>query len=207
MNKRTVNKRKDSNKEYVDALQDKFAKLCVVRVDLYCNKNEDKVADVSLEDANSDFNRMMSNRRSKPAVFKDNVGYICKKEDTPDRGVHFHTLFFYNGDKVMQDAYKAKQIGKYWSDEIRKGNGHYNNCNLGADKKYGDNNGIGMLDYKDSDKRKNLDTAIGYMCKDEQNIEATTDAKKNRSIVRGTMPKKKSTKGRPRKESKEEIVK
>jgi len=203
MNKRTVKKRKDSNKEYVDALQEKYSKLCVVRVDLYCNKNEDKVADVSLEDANSDFNRMMSNRRSKPAVFKDNIGFICKKEDTSDRGVHFHTVFFYDGQKVMQDIHKAKQIGQYWSKDVRKGNGHYNNCNLNADEKYGKNNGIGMLDYTDSNKRKNLDTAIGYMCKDEQNIdEVTTDSKKTRSIVRGTMQKKKSNKGRPRKESK-----
>jgi hypothetical protein len=82
-----VNKRKDTNKEYVDTLQEKYSKLCVVRVDLYCNKNKNDVADVSLNEANSDFNRMMNNRRSKPSVFKDNVGYICKKEDTPDRGI------------------------------------------------------------------------------------------------------------------------
>lgn len=199
MNKRRVNNRKDRNKEYVNALQEKYSKLCVVRVDLYCNKNKDKVADVSLEDANSDFNRMMSNRRSKQSIFKDNVGYICKKEDTPDRGVHFHTVFFYDGQKVMQDVHKAKQIGQYWSSDIRKKEGHYHNCNLKADKKYGENNGIGMLDYKDTEKRKNLDKAIGYMCKDTQNIEVTTDSKKNRSIVRGTMPKAKSNKGRPRK--------
>lgn len=198
MNERIVNKRKDSNKEYVDALQEKYSKLCVVRLDLYCNKNEDKVADVSLDEANSDFNRMMSNRRSKPAVFKDNVGYICKKEDTPKRGVHFHTVFFYDGQKVMQDVHKAKQIGQYWSKDVRKGKGHYNNCNLNADEKYGDKKGIGMLDYTDTKKRNNLDVTIGYMCKDEQNIEDTTGSKKNRSIVRGTMPKVKSGKGRPR---------
>jgi len=167
------------------------------------HKNEDNVADVSLEDANSDFNRMMNNRRSKPSVFKNNVGFICKKEDTSRRGVHFHTVFFYNGDRVMQDVHKAKQIGEYWSKEIRKGNGHYNNCNLNADEKYGKNKAVGMLDYKDRDKRENLDRTIGYMCKDEQNIEDNTGSKKNRSIVRGTMPKKKSTKGRPRKDSKE----
>ena len=198
-NEKKVNKRKDTNKEYVDALQEKYSKLCVVRVDLYCNKNKNDVADVSLNEANSDFNRMMNNRRSKPSVFKDNVGYICKKEDTPDRGVHFHAVLFYNGQKVMQDVHKAKEIGQYWSKDIRNNNGHYNNCNLNADEKYGENNGIGMLDYKDTDKRKNLDVAIGYMCKDEQKIEEVTGAKKNRSIVRGTMPKGKGKVGRPRK--------
>jgi len=199
INERIVNKRKDSNSEYVDALQERHSKLCVVRLDFYCNKNNDNVADVSFEDANRDFNRLLGNRRNKQSIFKDNVGYICKKEETSDRGVHFHTIFFYDGQKVMHDVHKAKQIGEYWSKDIRKGKGHYNNCNLSADKKYGEKNGIGMIDYKDKKKRENLDVAIGYMCKDVQKIEEDTDSKKNRSIVRGTLPKDKSNKGRPRK--------
>jgi hypothetical protein len=202
-NKRKVTKRKNSEELYVDALQDNYSKLCTVRVDLFCDKNDKGKADVSYEEANNDFNRLMSNRRSKPTIFKNNVGYICKKEDTPDRGVHFHTVFFFDGQAVKQDVHKAKQIGEYWSKEIRKDKGHYHNCNLNADKNYGDNNGIGMLDYRDTKKRKNLDKAIGYMCKDEQNIEDTTDSKKNRSIVRGTMPKKKGKIGRPRKSNKD----
>lgn len=202
LNNKKVNKRENSERLYVDALQDNNSKLCVVRLDLYCNKNDSGVADVSYEEANNDFNRMMNNRRSKPSIFKDNVGYICKKEDTPKRGVHFHTIFFFDGQKVNQDVHKAKQIGEYWSKEIRKGKGHFNNCNLNADEKYGDKKGIGMLDHTDTKKRKNLDEAIGYMCKDEQNIEAVTDGDKNRSIVRGTMPKKKSKAGRPRRAKK-----
>ena len=198
-NEKKVNKRKEGNIKYVDMLQDTYSKLNSVRVDLYYKKDENNKVDVSLEDANKDFNRMMNNRRSKPSVFKDNVGYICKKEDTPDRGVHFHAVLFYNGQKVMHDVHKANEIGKYWIEDITKNKGSFNNCNLNADEKYGENNGIGMLDYKDTDKRKNLDVAIGYMCKDEQNIEEVTGTKKNRSIVRGTMPKTKSKVGRPRK--------
>jgi hypothetical protein len=198
-NEKKVNKRKDTSKEYVDALQNKCSKLNVVRVDLYYKKDENNQVDVSLEEANSDFNRMMNNRRSKPSVFKDQVGYICKKEYTEDRGIHFHGIFFYDGQKIMHDIHKASEIGKYWIEHITKNKGSFNNCNLNADKKYGENNGIGMLDHRDIDKRKNLDVAIGYMCKDEQSIEAITDSKKNRSIVRGTMPKSKSKVGRPRK--------
>jgi hypothetical protein len=198
LNNKKVNKRKNSEQLYVDALQDNFSKLCVVRVDLYCNKNENKEADVSYEEANNDFNRMMNNRRSKPSIFKDNVGYVCAKEYTPNRGVHFHTVFFFDGQKVMQDVHKAKQIGEYWSKEIRGQNGHYHNCNLNADENYGEKKGIGMLDHRDTKKRKNLDVAIGYMCKDAQNIEETTDSKKIRSIVRGTIPKAESKVGRPR---------
>jgi hypothetical protein len=197
-NSKVVKNREDSNRLYVDALQEKHSKLNVVRVDLYYKKDEDGNANISFEDANSDFNRMMNNRRSKPSVFNDQVGYICTKEYTTDRGVHFHAAFFYDGQKVLNDIHKASQICEYWNKEITKNKGSSNNCNLNAKKQYGDKNGIGMLDHRDKEKRKNLDFAIGYMCKDEQHIEVVTKNKKNRSVVRGTMPKIKSKSGRPR---------
>lgn len=77
---------------------------------------------------------------------------------------------------------------------ITKGKGSYYNCNK---NKYPEH-GIGMLDHTDIKKRRNLDKAIAYLCKDEQEI-STLSGKKERSFVRGTMPKSKSNVGRPRK--------
>ena len=54
-----------------------------------------------------------------------------------------------------------------------------------------------MLDHTDIDKRKNLDNALAYLSKDEQHIDAISD-NKERSFVRGTMPKSKGNMGRPR---------
>ena len=55
--------------------------------------------------------------------------------------------------------------------------------------------------YTYTEKRKKLDSAIAYLSKDEQHIDSLSD-KKEKSFVRGTLPKSKGNMGRPRKESK-----
>ena len=195
-NKNVVNKRTESTSVYVNALQEEYSKLCAVRVDLAYKKPYSD--DITLDDANKDINRMLNNRRSKPSVFKDNVGYIIKKEYTDAKGVHFHIYFFFDGNKVHKDIYKAEQVCNYWIEDITDGKGTSHNCNR---NKYKDN-GVGMIDHRDSKKRENLDKGIAYLCKDDekQDIEPVKSNKNDRAFVRGTMPrKKKKNAGRPRK--------
>ncbi len=192
-NSQTTNKRISSIKQYIDALSEKHSKLTMVRVDLgYKKPYSDSV---TLDKANNDFNRMMNNRRSKPSVFKEQVGYICKKEYTEDKGMHLHALFIYDGQKVQKDAFKAAQIGEYW-DDITKGKGSYHNCHRNNYKR----NGIGILDHRDNEKRKRLDeNVLSYLCKDEQNTEPIKKSPRDRAFTRGTLPKKEgNNKGRPR---------
>ena len=75
-----VSKRAKGGMEYLDALQEKYSKLCIVRVDFGYKKDENGKVDVSLDEANKDFNRMLNNRRGKPSVFEHQVGYMCLKE-------------------------------------------------------------------------------------------------------------------------------
>jgi len=197
-NKVKVNKRLESTVEYIDALSSNYSKLNVVRIDLGYKKDENKKVNVSLDKANSDFNRMMNNRRGKPSIFKDMVGYVCKKEYTKDKGVHFHTIFLYDGQKVQKDTFKGMQIGKYWEEEITDNEGSHYNCN--KNKKNYKQLGIGMLEYSDTEKRKILDEeVISYLCKDDyQDIEPIKTNKKDRAFIRGTIPKIKGNIGRPR---------
>ena len=84
-NVKKVNKRAESAKEYLDALQERYSKLCIVRVDLgYKKDKKSKKVEVSLDEAINDYNHMMNNKRSKPSIFKDQVGQMCLKEYTPD---------------------------------------------------------------------------------------------------------------------------
>jgi len=56
-----------------------------------------------------------------------------------------------------------------------------------------------MLDYRDIKKRENLDTSVGYLCKDDhQDIAPVKSNQKDRAFVRGTIPKSKGNIGRPR---------
>jgi hypothetical protein len=194
-NDKTVNKRVQSTKKYIDALQSKHSKLCVVRVDLGYKKPYSN--DMVLDDANKDFNRMLNNRRSKPSVFKHQVGYMCLKEYTKDKGVHLHTIFLYDGNKVQKDAHLGDKLGEYWK-ELTNGKGSHFNCNR---QKY-KHKGVGMIHHKDTQKRKILDEYVtSYLCKDDkqQDLATVKNNSKDRAFTRGTLPRSKGNKGRPRK--------
>lgn len=192
-NTRNVNKRIESTKKYIDDLQKEYSKLNIVRVDLSYKKPHSD--DITLEEANNHLTRMLNNRRSKPTIFKDQIGHVTKREFTKDRGVHFHALFIYDGQKVQKDTYKADQIGQYWENEITQGYGSYHNCH----RNDYDRKGIGILDHSESDKRKILDEdVIAYLCKDDQDISPIKESKKDRAFTRGLITKSKDKLGRPR---------
>jgi len=194
-NNKKEQQRLESTKKYIDALSKKYSKLNIVRVDLgYKKPHSDEMG---LSEANKDISHMMSNRRSKPSVFEHQVGYTIKREYTEDKGVHAHALFIYDGQKIKKDAHKADQICEYWEEITdEKGSGH--NCN--RNRNTYTRNGIGMLDHRDSEKRKILDEdVISYMTKDEQSIDSIKSKKRGRAFTRGIIPNKsKSKKGRPR---------
>lgn len=193
-NSKMVNKRLESTKEYLDALQAKYSKLCIIRVDLGYKKPYSD--NITLDEANGDLNRMFNNRRGKPSLFEDQVGYMCLKEQTEDKGIHFHTVFLYDGNKVQKDAYLGDRIGDYWRG-LTNDKGSYFNCNR---QKY-EHEGLGMLNHTDVQKREVLDKyVLSYLCKDDENqsIESVKSNSRDRAFVRGTMPKEKKKAGRPR---------
>ena len=185
-------RRQMSNESYLDALQEKYSKLCVVRVDLHYKKDE--ANNITLEKATKDINKLLNNRRNN-STFDDNVGYVLKTENGEDRNVHFHGFFIYDGQKVHKDIIKGEDIGKYWSKNITNGTGTYYNCNRND---YKNNHAIGILDYRDTEKRRKLNIAMAYIVKEEQSIEILKENEKDRAIRRGTMPKSKGNVGRPR---------
>ncbi|MFW0714042.1 YagK/YfjJ domain-containing protein [Aliarcobacter butzleri] len=192
-NNKKTNRRLESTKKYIDDLSKKYSKLNVVRVDLGYTKEDSK--SITFEDASKDLNKMLNNTRSKPTVFGEMVGYITKKELGEDKGVHIHVAIIYNGNIVREDITKAQQIGEYWKNNITKGKGVFHNCSKNEYK----NKAVGVIDYKDEEKRKIFDEKVlTYLCKDEQSIDSLKTNIKDRAFTRGIAPKKKSNAGRPR---------
>lgn len=192
-NNNNTDKRIKSTIKYIDGLSETYSKLMTVRVDLAYKKPYSET--ITLEEANCDLSRMLNNTRSKPSIFEDKVGYICKREYTEDKGVHFHTIFLFDGQKTQKDVFKADQIGQYWENTITKGQGSYHNCNRNDYQ----HSGIGMIDHRDSEKRKILDEkVIPYLCKDEQTIDPLKNGNKDRAFTRGTITKSTEKRGRPR---------
>ncbi|MCG3671869.1 inovirus-type Gp2 protein [Aliarcobacter butzleri] len=192
-NNKKTNRRLESTKKYIDDLSKKYSKLNIVRVDLGYTKEDSK--SITFEDASKDLNKMLNNTRSKPTVFGAMVGYITKKELGEDKGVHIHVAIIYNGNIVREDITKAQQIGEYWKNNITKGKGVFHNCSKNEYK----NKAVGIIDYKDEEKRKIFDEKVlTYLCKDEQSIDSLKTNIKDRVFTRGIAPKKKSNTGRPR---------
>ena len=189
-NNKKTNRRLESTKKYIDDLSKKYSKLNVVRVDLGYTKEDSK--SITFEDASKDLNKMLNNTRSKPTVFGEMVGYITKKELGENKGVHIHVAIIYNGNIVREDITKAQQIGEYWKNNITKGKGVFHNCSKNEYK----NKAVGVIDYKDKEKRKIFDEKVlTYLCKDEQSIDSLKTNIKDRAFTRGIAPKKKSNAG------------
>lgn len=188
-------KMQESISQYIGALHDQYSKLVAIRIDLGYTKEHAK--QTQLSDIKQDIKRLLDNRRSKPSIFEDQVGYVIKYEDTPTKGPHAHALFLYDGQHVQKDAHRGDQLGRYWNERITEGTGVFHNCN--RDKAKYLSCGIGMIDHSDAAKRDNLiNKVVPYMLKTEQSIDWIRQTGKEKSITRGIAPKVKSDTGRPR---------
>ncbi len=191
----TNEKMQKSISQYLDSLHDHYSKLVAIRIDLGYSK--ERAQQTQLSDIKQDVKRMLDNRRGKPSIFENQVGYVIKYEDTPDKGPHAHALFLYDGQHVQKDGYRGDQLGLYWNERITEGTGVYHNCN--RDKKKYLKCGIGMIDHSDTTKRDNLiNHVVPYMLKAEQSIDGIRQTGKEKSITKGIAPKTKSSTGRPR---------
>ena len=88
---------------YINSLHDQYSKILAIRVDLGYLKEHSEQA--LLSDIKKDVKKLLDNRRGKPSIFQDQVGYVVKYESAPAKGPHAHALFLYDGQHVQKDAY------------------------------------------------------------------------------------------------------
>ena len=150
---------------YVDAVLDRYARTCVVRVDLYYRTEAQ--ARLRVEHVFDDLNRLIA-ERERNLIFDHETGYICSVEQGEDRGYHIHAAFFFNGAEVSADIYRAQRIGELWQ-RITRGQGCFNNCNLEKDK-HQDRLGIGLIHRRDLSARGNVHYAMRYLVKNDQHL-------------------------------------
>ena len=150
---------------YVDAVLDRYARTCVIRVDLYYYA-EAQVR-LRVEDVFDDLNQLIA-ERERNLLFDHETGYVCSVEQAENRGYHIHAAFFFNGAQVSADIYRAQRIGELW-ERITRGRGYINNCNLEKDK-YQDRLGIGLIHRRDFNARGNVHYAMNYLVKNDQHL-------------------------------------
>ncbi|EGB98640.1 inovirus Gp2 family protein [Pseudomonas aeruginosa] len=150
---------------YVDAMFDRYARICVIRVDLYYRAEVQ--ARLRVERVFDDLNRLIA-ERERNLIFDHEIGYICSVEQGEDRGYHIHAAFFFNGAEVSADIYRAQRIGELW-ERITRGQGYFHNCNLEKDK-YQDRLGLGLIHRRDLNGRANVLCAMRYLVKNDQHL-------------------------------------
>ena len=150
-----------SLKGYLDRLQERYAKLLIIRLDLYFTKalrTQQEVSHRQLDACRKAFLRRIGLNYGQAFV-----GYAWKLEFGLERNHHFHLLLIFNGNKLQSDERISHGLGKLWSEQITKGSGCYYACN-GQKTQYR-YCGIGMLEHRDTVKRNHLDLACQYLTK------------------------------------------
>lgn len=153
--------------DYSDAMMDCYSRTLIIRVNLYYRQTVQTRQRV--EHVFDDLDRLIVERERNP-IFAHLIGYICVVEQGADRGYHLHAAFFFNGNEVRGDVYKAEQIGELWKD-ITRGQGYFNSCNHNKEK-YKDNDrlGVGMILRSDRTIRSHVHYAMRYLVKDDQQL-------------------------------------
>ncbi|MFQ1055553.1 hypothetical protein ACFX2V_10975 [Gilliamella apicola] len=87
---------------------------------------------------------------------------IWKIEYGSDKGIYYHLMLFFNGNRAQKDYYYADELGKLWLD-ITNDLGAYFNCSADKGNCYGDRNCL-QVTHRD-DNRSNLYNAASYLTK------------------------------------------
>ncbi|EMT6010716.1 inovirus-type Gp2 protein [Pseudomonas aeruginosa] len=153
---------------YTDAVMSLYSRTTVIRLDLYYRP--EARARLRVEQVFDHLDDLIYEHSRNP-IFEHLIGYTYSVEqgDRNDgTGYHIHAAYFFNGNQVYRDVWKAIEIGELWK-EITRGQGYAHSCN--HDKEgYGDRRGIGHIQRDDQSIRPHVHKAIKYLVKDDQHL-------------------------------------
>ncbi|WDH23690.1 inovirus-type Gp2 protein [Pseudomonas chlororaphis] len=154
--------------DYVDALWDLYSRITIVRVDLHYRSEAQ--ARLRVEHVFEDMKQLIAQHRRNP-IFDHLIGHMYSVEqgDRNDGGgYHIHAAYFFNGNEVRGDVFKAIKLGELWED-ITHGQGYMYSCNHDKDQ-YGDECGIGRIERSDRAIRRHVHKVVKYLVKDAQHL-------------------------------------
>lgn len=153
---------------YTDAVMSLYSRTTIIRLDLYYRPEAQ--ARLRVEQIFEHLDDLID-KHSRHRTFEHLIGYTYSVEHG-DRneggGYHIHAAYFFNGNQVCRDVWKAIEIGELW-EEITRGQGYAHSCNHDKDQ-YGDKLGIGQIHRDDQSKRPNTHEAMRYLVKDDQHL-------------------------------------
>ncbi|WP_158291838.1 inovirus-type Gp2 protein [Lampropedia puyangensis] len=129
--RRSQQKSRDSLYQYATDLKHIYRKLMVVRVDFGYNQFVSKTV-LPQRRIEDDWERQLQYVQKN---FADSfVGYAVKFEHGKDKGLHAHSVFFFDGNVVCNDAKIGRILGEYWEHLVTDDLGLHFNCNTSDHK-------------------------------------------------------------------------
>lgn len=154
--------------DYFDAVSERYSRITIVRVDFHYRSGAQ--ARLRVEHVFDDLKHLVAEHKRNP-IFAHLIGHIYAVEqgDRNDGGgYHIHAAYFFNGNEVRGDVYKAIQLGELWED-VTHGQGRTHSCNHNKEE-YGDECGIGRIHRSDRTTRRHVHKAMKYLVKDAQHL-------------------------------------
>jgi hypothetical protein len=153
---------------YFDAVSELYSRITIVRVDFHYRSEAQ--TRLRVEHVFEDLERLITEHRNNP-IFDHLIGHIYSVEQgdrSEGGGYHIHAAYFFNGNEVRGDVFKAIQLGELWED-VTHGQGYMYSCN--HDKElYGDKCGIGRIERSDRAIRRHVHKVVKYLVKDAQHL-------------------------------------
>ncbi|MCF4971275.1 MULTISPECIES: inovirus-type Gp2 protein [Pseudomonas] len=169
--------------EYADGVMSFYSRTTIIRVDLHYRTEAQ--ARLRVEQVFDDLDALIA-KHSRHPTFEHLIGYICAVEqgDRSDgSGYHIHAAYFFNGNVVCRDVWKAIEIGELW-EEITRGQGYAHSCNHDKDQ-YGEACGIGRIQRGNQLIRPHTHKAMKYLVKNGQHLRLKPEGA--RCLRKGTM--------------------
>lgn len=169
-----------SLRQYVLDLKAAYSKLMIIRLDLYTPKFLEAV---------EHWDQLKKYVAARYA--SSHVGFAVKFEYGERRGVHMHTMLFFNGSEVRQDVTIAKAIGEHWKTSVTAGEGTYSNCNAPEHLKRMRYPAVGTFHQFDESTLKGLRHLANYLTEQDLAIRHAVPGL-TRTLRRGSINKEKS---------------
>jgi len=134
--------------EHIRDLNRIYSKLMVIRLDLSYGKTYTTDFNPECRVVNDWESFIKYTARS----FKDSfISYAAKFEYGVEKGIHIHTLLFFDGSEVRRDVIIAQHLGEHWKTTITQRAGIYFNANTMKYKERMKNRAIGVFKRNDAD--------------------------------------------------------
>lgn len=146
--------------EHMERLRERYSDVIPLRMDFAYKTTSRRYADRYRDHWDMDMYRLAERVLRMGTV----IGYAWVMEFTYQHGLHFHAIFYLDGQRKRNCYRSARVIAEQWR-SITDGEGIFENCQK---KVYHQVNGARCLHYSDRKGYRDLAFILSYMAKQEQ---------------------------------------